>query len=76
MWLVRKRQDASAVTPRRDSKSGSAVTAPAVKPAVTPARGKAPRQQLTRKRAEELAAAQNVSVSTIYRRHRQAGGTS
>ena len=50
------------------SVSVAAVTAPAV----TRARGKAPRPQLTRKRAQELAAAQGVSVSTIYRRNRKA----
>lgn len=61
------RQDDSA-----DPSAVTAVAAPAVKPAVTPPRRKPPsRQQLTRKQAEELAAAQNVSVRTVYRRNRK-----
>ena len=59
--------DAPAVT----AEPAAAVTA-VTAPAVTPARGGAPRRQLTRKRAEEMAAAQGVSVSTIYRRNRAA----
>lgn len=61
----------AAVTPE-PAAAVTAVTAPAGKPAVTPPRRKPPsRQQLTRKQAEELAAAQGVSVSTVYRRNRK-----